>query len=92
MTIYANVHVERGGNIEVSLDGGGDVCIAVYPSKSWLGSVNVYVYKDRTPELHARLCKAFGLQNETAPGDQTESGVPGGNEPAQEMVPQKVQG
>ena len=74
-----------GDKVEARRDKRGELVIAFGTS------LYVWVDEETNPTEYARLCKAFGLQNETAPGDQTESGVPGGNEPAQEMVPQKVQ-
>ena len=90
MKINASIHIEADDKVSVGLVPGA-VCVTMHRPESWMGSADLYVYRYRSPELYAKLCKAFGLQNETAPGDQTESGVPGGNEPAQEMVPQKVQ-
>ena len=47
-----------------------------------LGSV-----KEFCTNLEASI---HALENKTAPGVDSEDGVPGGKEPTQEMVPQKV--
>ena len=52
---------------------------------------SLWVKRATNPEVYAELCEQYGLQNETAPGDQTEDGDTLGNEPGVEMVPQKVQ-
>ena len=79
------IDLEAGERITARLTGHGLLLIEVG------GEVMVWVSHRKTPEVYAEMCRRFGLKNETAPGDQTGSGVPGGNEPAQEMVPQKVQ-
>ena len=51
----------------------------------FFGSLNAV--KDFCFDLSASI---HALENKTAPGVDSEDGVPGGKEPTQEMVPQKV--
>ena len=84
MTINANVHIEAGGTISARIGGLGSVVIEVRPEahNKYTGVVTIHVYEKTNPKEHAQLCKAFGLQNETAPGVDSEDGVPARNEPA----------
>ena len=35
----------------------------------------MWIYEKDTPEVYAEMCERFGLENETAPGGQTEDGA-----------------
>ena len=78
-------YLEPGDTIHAYLHKPGDMVLSIG------GTALVWIHEKDTPEVYAEMCGRFGLQEETAPSDQTEDGVPGGTEPAQEMVPQKVE-
>ena len=74
MKINASIHIEADDKVSVGLVPGA-VCVTMHRPESWMGSADLYVYRYRSPELYAKLCTAFGLKEETAPGGQTEDGA-----------------
>ena len=73
------VHLREHDSVVAEIGGAGAISIDFGPD------LTVFIDPDETPEHFARFCKMFGLQKETAPGDQTEDGVsPAGNEPERE--------
>ena len=84
MTINASIHIEAGGSIKAYIGAMGQVVIEARPEahNRYTGIAQIHIYKNYSPAEHARLCKAFELQEQTAPDEDVEDGVvPAGNEP-----------
>ena len=76
------IHLEEFDAIEAYMNSRGDLVLHF--------GKDVSVFIESTHKSFTSLCGHFGLleQENAAPGDNTEDGVPGGNEPAQVVVPQ----
>ncbi len=78
-------HLEPDERIRAYLHKPGELVLAIG------GTVLVWIYERDTSEVYTEMCERFGLENETAHGDQIELGLRVGNEPDVEMVPLKVE-
>jgi hypothetical protein len=92
MTLSQDIYIEDGGDLTWRIDPeDGVITIEVRLGRAdeYLGKTRIHVWPNDCPELHARLCKVFGLEKETAPDVTVEDGNALGNEP-DALVPAKA--